>query len=285
MEGYYAFMEPKPPPILRRLALVLAAIALLLAPAGPARGQEPQWHTLLPGLDFGQMPAGTAIRTGSELLTILRVDPRRLAIKVLAAPPGEAGYTAGEWRRRTKALAVINAGQYATDQSYLGLLVSNGKVRGRLASRLEALLLADPVDPQLPAARVLDLRYTPYDPRSGTYRQAAQSLMLLDRFGQVRVRRSPQVAHRTAVAEDQAGRILFMVTEGGCTLWELAQFLTGSNLALREVMSMDGGPQSQIDLQVGDFSYEQYGSPTGSPDVPIPWPTPALPAALAVFAR
>lgn len=278
-------MEPKPPPRLRRAALALAVLALLLIQAGPALARDLSWRTLLPGLDFAQIPAGEAVRTGSDLLSVLRVDPGRLAIRVLAAKPGEAGHTAGEWRRLTGALAVINAGQFATDHNYLGLLICDGKVRGRLATRMEALLLAGPTDPQLPPARVLDLRYTPYDPRSGAYRQAAQSLMLLDRFGQVRVRRSPQVAHRTAVAQDQSGRILFMVSQGGCTLWELAHFLKGSELALREVMSMDGGPQSQIDLKVGDFNYEQYGSPTGSPDVPIPWPAPALPAALAVFAK
>lgn len=267
----------------RQCLLALAAGVLCLAL--PVSAGQLQWRELSPGLEFLRLPAASAIRVGNEYLGILRVDPRRFAFKVLAAPQGQDGFTAGQWREKTGALAVVNAGQYASDQSYLGLLVTKGAPRGRLASRLEALFLAGPVDEDLPAARVLDLRYSAYDPKSGPYEEAAQSLMLVDRFGHIRVRRSPQLAHRTAVGQDEAGRILLIISEGGCTLWELADFLKKSPLGLRGVMSMDGGAESQLDVAVGDFEYEQYGSPSGSPDVPIPWPAPALPAALAVMKK
>lgn len=273
---------------MRRTGLKTLATALLLAwaVATPALAQPPQmhWRDLRPGLELGFLEAGEGgARTGSDRVAVLRVDPRRYTFKVLAAEAGAPGLNAGEWRQSSGALAVFNAGQYATDRSYLGLLVRDGKVLSRLASRPEGLFLADPADPGLPPARVIDLRYTPFDTIANPYRQAAQSLMLLDRFGQVRVRRSPKVAHRTAVAEDDQGRILVFVTEGGHTLWEFAKLLGGAGLGLREVMSMDGGAESQFDLEVDGEAYSQYGGPSATPD--LPWPTPALPAALAVFAK
>ena len=132
---------------------------------------------------------------------------------------------------------------------------------------------------------MLDLRYTAYDPQRSPYRQAAQSLMLLDRFGQIRVRRSARVAHRTAVAQDRKNRILFIVTLGGHTLWELADFLNKSRLGLREVMCMDGGQESQLVVNLPGFQYSHFGGPSTSPQILLPWPAPPLPAALAVFAR
>ena len=218
-------------------------------------------------------------------MAVLRVNPESFRFRVLAASLGKEGHSAGDWRKETRALAVVNAGQYLPDRSYLGLLISNGQKRGRLASKPEALFVAEPDDPALPKARVLDLRYTAFDPQASPYRQVAQSLMLLDRFGHIRVRRSPRVAHRTAVAEDKAGRIALIITEGGHTLWEFAYFLAGTELNLREVMCMDGGPQAQFDLTVDGFNYEQHGGPTDSPDLPLPWPVPSLPAALGVFPR
>ncbi|MGD9124157.1 MAG: phosphodiester glycosidase family protein [Desulfarculaceae bacterium] len=246
---------------------------------------EIKWRQLLPGMEFGFLDAEATVRTGSSRVAVLRVDPRRFRFRVLAARPGSRGHDAGQWRQKTGALAVVNAGQYDADHNYLGLLVYNGKVQGRLASRQDGLFVSDPDDPFLPPARVIDLRYTAFDLLRSPYRQAAQSLMLLDRFGQIRVRRSPRIANRTALAQDVSGRILIMTTEGGHTLWELAGYLKKAGLKLREVMCMDGGREAQLDLEAGGFSYKQYGEPPSPADLPLPWPSPSLPAALGVFPR
>ncbi len=261
------------------LGWFLVPAAVLASPPRP-----PGWRRVAPGLEFARWDAAATVRTGSGKVALLRVDPRRYAFRVLAAPRGRSGFTAEQWRHQSGALAVFNAGQYTVDGAYLGLLIQDGRARGHLIRRLEALFLAEPDEPSLPPARVLDLRYTAFDLKTNPYRQAAQSLMLLDRFGHIRVRRSPRVAHRTLVAEDTRGRILVLVTEGGHTLWELARFLARSPLHLREVMCMDGGPESQLDIRVGEFAYQQFGGPSGSPEL-LPWPPPPLPAALGVFPR
>ncbi len=259
----------------------LALVLLLVTGSPPALAGG---VTLLPGLEFSLLSAEATVRSGSGRVAVLRVDPERFRFQVLAAAPGDEGLTAGAWREKTGAIAVFNAGQYAADRSYLGLLVSDGRARGRLAHKLNGLFVAEPRDAGLPRARVMDLRYTAFDPAANPYRQVAQSLMLLDRFGHIRVRRSPRVAHRTAVAQDQAGQILVIVTEGRHTLWEFADFLRKSKLKLLEVMSMDGGSESQLDLKMDGFSYRQYGEPTGSPEI-LPWPSTPLPVAVGVFKR
>lgn len=264
----------------------LFALSLLLGLSALALWAQPAWAgvTLLPGLDFSFLSAENTARSGSGRVAVLTVDPARFRFQVLASPSGEEGSTAGKWRDKSGAIAVFNAGQYASDHSYLGLLVSRGQKLGRLATRLDGLFVAEPQDPAPPWARVIDLRYTAFDPAANPYREAAQSLMLIDRFGHIRVRRSPKIAHRTAVAQDQKGNILVIITEGGHTLWEFADFIKGAGLILREVMNMDGGSESQLDLKLDGFSYQQYGEPAGSPDY-ISWPSTALPVALGIFPR
>lgn len=265
----------------RRPALFfLAAMLLWAAPAWAL-----SWVELRPGMDFAFLPADETVRVGGSRIACLRLDPKHFRFKVLAAPKGEAGYTAERWLKKSGALAVFNAGQYAADLSYLGLLVTEGQVHGRLAAKLGALFVAEPKDPALPLARVVDLHYTPFPATNSPYLEVAQSLMLVDRFGQVRVRRSNKVAHRTLVAEDSQGRIVVLVTEGRHTLWELADDLSRRKLGFREIMCMDGGPESQIEIKVGGFGYHQYGDPSEAPDFPLPWPRPTLPVALGVFPR
>ncbi|MFZ5586557.1 MAG: phosphodiester glycosidase family protein [Thermodesulfobacteriota bacterium] len=268
-----------------RAWLASAALAVLLLTVAPAVAAEPAWRPLAPGLDFAFLTAEASVRAGSPRLALLRVDPARHRFRILAASEGQDGFHAAEWRRRTKALAVFNAGQFTAERSYLGLLIQDGRRRGNQVSHLEALFLAEPEDPLLPRARVLDLHYTAFSAEGSPYRQAAQSLMFLDRFGQIRVRRSQKIAHRTLVAEDGQGRIWVLVSEGKHTLWELAKVIAEANLGLREVMCMDGGAEAQLDVQVGDFGYQQIGGPSESPDLPLPWPSAALPAAVAVFPR
>ena len=269
---------------LTRAAGWVLLVALALAASSPCLAQT-AWQSLAPGMEFTTLSADSSVRAGSGKVAILRIDPALCRFKVLAAEQGEDGHDAGVWLEESRAWAVVNAGQYIPDGSYLGLLVVDGKPRGRLVSQLAGMFVAEPNDPALPQARILDMRYTAFDPSASPYRQAAQSLMLLDRFGHIRVRRSPRLAHRTALAEDQEGRILIISTEGAHTLWELANFLAGAGLGLREVMCMDGGQEAQLAIRVGDFRYEQYGDPSGNPGIPIPWPPPSLPAALAVFPK
>ena len=256
-------------------------------PAAAADAASPalSWKSLAPGLEMVFLSAEDTVRAGSGSIAVLRFDPAGYDFRVLASPRGSDGHNAEQWLERSGAAVVLNAGQYLPDGSYIGLLVRDGVPAGRLAANLEGLFVADPDDASLTRARVLDLRYTAYDPQRSPYRQAAQSLMLLDRFGQIRVRRSARVAHRTAVAQDRKNRILFIVTLGGHTLWELADFLKKSRLGLLEVMCMDGGQESQLVVDLPGFTYSHFGGPSTSPQVPLPWPAPPLPAALGVYPR
>ncbi|MCB2225293.1 MAG: phosphodiester glycosidase family protein [Desulfarculaceae bacterium] len=264
------------------LAGLLAGSGALWA-AEPAKPPALEWRTLAPGLEFALSEELAPARSGSSLLALLRVDPGRYAFRVLAAPEGEDGQTAEQWLEQSKALAVFNAGLYTPDGKHLGYLMADGKCLSPMVPQQDGLFLAGPRDQEHLPARIIDLRYTSFDPKFSPYTQAAQSLMLLDRFGQVRVRRSPKVASRTALASDNEGRILVVVSEGGHTLWELAQALKNSGLGLREVMTMDGGAESQLEVRWGDFSYAHYGRPIPGGD--LPWLRRSLPAALAVFPK
>ncbi|MCF8032090.1 MAG: phosphodiester glycosidase family protein [Desulfarculaceae bacterium] len=273
---------------LTSMALVPLLAGLLCCPwpawsAGEAKPPELRWRSLAPGLEFTLSQDLAPARSGGPGMAILRIDPQRYDFKVLAAPEGEEGRTAEQWQEESKALAVFNAGLYTPEGRHLGYLLANGRRLSPMVPQQDGIFLAGPKSQGQPRARIIDLRYTSFDPKFSPYTQAAQSLMLLDRFGQVRVRRSPKVASRTALASDQQGRILVLVTEGGHTLWELAQALKASGLGLREVMTLDGGAESQLEIRHGDFSYAHYGRPSTAGD--LPWPRRSLPAALAVFPK
>lgn len=261
-----------------RLAAVLAlGVGIWVVARGTA---VPRWRTLRPGVEFAILRGEPYCKSGSSSIALLRLDPARVRVSVhhYTRQPEREPLTLLEWRRRLEAIATFNAGQYYPDLSYMGLLVSDGRVvSGRAHPRFRAALVASPVGRA--RARVLDLDRTALDPADGRWRDIAQSFMLFDARGTRRVRKSEQVAHRTAVAEDRSGRLVVITTEGGYTLWEFAELLQNAPLSLSHAMSMDGGREAELCVEAGSFRYESTGRWDDSGDAPG---QVRLPAVIAV---
>jgi uncharacterized protein YigE (DUF2233 family) len=269
----------------RSFWLGLLAIMLSVAP-GAASAQEVAWNRLAEGFTVTVWTPGPSCEQVPPLY-LVKVDPERFRFAVyhyraegLTSPP-----TLPEWQQRTQALALWNAGQFLDDFSYLGLLYENGKpVGGKRHTQWQGLFVAEPVVPGVKRARVLDLRSESFDDERPIYREAAQSLMLLDRAGRPRVRRSGKAAQQTVVGEDQAGHVLVIMSKGDAPLWELAVCLRDGFRDITHAMVMDGGASS--DLLIGsDLAGSQAGAAwqplvDGKGRSHIP-----LPAVIGVFKR
>src|SRR5262245_2522424 len=268
-------------PVGRIAALLAVGVGIWVL----ARGITPlHWKTLAPGVEFALLRGEPYCRRGPADVALLRVDPARADFRVFhythsgeKRPPNLL-----EWQRRLDALAVFNAGQYYPDFSYMGLLVSGGAiVSERVHPGFHAALVAAPARGR-PTARVLDLEQDSLEIINGGWRAIAQSFMLFDERGELRVRRTDQVANRTVVAQDRRGRLVVATTEGGYTLWEFAELLRHAPLGLSHAMSMDGGHEAELCIVAGRFRYWSLGHWSGAtdPDAAVP-----LPAVVAVMKR
>ena len=152
-----------------------------------------------------------------------------------------------QWQERTGHDVVFNAGLFRENYAYLGLLYGNGRSLGskRHATWL-GLFVAEPSEDQSRRARILDLNFDRFDEQRLPYREVAQSLMLLDRTGKVRVRQTGKRAHQTLVAEESNGSLLVLKTTEVVSLHAIGECLRDTHPSLRQVMAMDGGSSSDI---------------------------------------
>ncbi len=241
--------------------------AACLIPHGSLGAQEVSWTSLAEGLAVTVWEPGARCEEASPLLMV-KVDPERFRFSTyhfrdegLPAP-----VTIQEWQQRTNASLLFNAGLFREDYSYLGLLFKEGRPLGtKRHPRWQGLFVAEPVEPGLRKAHVLDLAFESFREDQPAYREAAQSLMLLDRTGKPRVRQTGKRAHQTVVAENGEGLILLIKTANSVTLRGLADCLREGFPSIRQAMAMDGGSSS--DLLIGG----ELLTPLRNGPAPSPW--------------
>lgn len=233
--------------------IAVCVLAIGLWATGGSAGVEAAdlvWERMTSGMMAALWDPAPACPEISPLLMI-EIDPERFRFSVhqfrdagLAAPP-----TITDWQRQTGGYVLFNAGLFREDYSYLGLLMTEGRSLGsKRHHSWQGVFAAEPTEPAQRKARVLDLAFDPFpaESRQFSYREAAQSLMLLDRTGKPRVRPTGKRAHQTIVAEDGAGRILILKSAGPVALYGLAECLRDALPNIRQAMAMDGGSSSDI---------------------------------------
>ena len=234
----------------------------------------PHWRVIAPGLEFATYRGEPYCRRGSAALAVLRLDPERVHVRVRHFRQAEPARgleppDVVQWQRQTRAVAVFNAGQFYPDWSYMGLLRSGGHWLSRRAHvGYHAVLVADRADAG-EGAHVIDLAAISATPESLGWNEVAQSFMLFDSTGTLRVNRSERIANRTIVGEDIHGRIIVLVTEGGYTLADLAFVIQKSDLRLRRAMSMDGGRESELVVAHRNFRYASFGQWASTDEHPV----------------
>ena len=243
------------PPALRLVQrvtyLCTAFVTLYLAelpPIGAAAVPDVPWERLTSGIQVTLWTPAQACPQVPALL-LLQIDPERFRFSIhyfrderLPAP-----ISIHEWQQRTDAYLVFNAGLFREDYSYLGLLFKDGRsLGGKRHHSWQGLFAAEPIDSKLKKARVLDLAFEGFTEDAPIYREAAQSLMLLDRTGKLRVRDSGKRAYQTVVAEDGSGAILVVKTADVVSLHDLADCLHQQIPSIQQAMAMDGGSSSDI---------------------------------------
>lgn len=221
----------------------LLAQATFFVPPPPDTG----WRALERGAELREMDvaAGSAV----ERVTIVRLAPKNLRFRVLYAPGHPRPVSA--WADEFHALLVVNGGYFDPEGYATALLVSGGQRAGVPLGDFAGMFAVDAGG----QVSVRWLREQPYDPAE-ELAEAVQSFPVLVKPGGVMgfpaAADEGRPARRTVVAQDGAGRILFIVAPRGYLgLHEMAVFLADSDLGVEIALNLDGGGSTGLWLNPG----------------------------------
>ena len=203
---------------LRFWVTVLALLAAGSACAGDV------WRELEPGLDLARFDSRSQTSDPDGDLTVLRVDPDRLALRILTT--GQAtdapGRNVARWCEDFDLIAAINAGMYQADhRTHVGYCKVDGELVNGFANDYLSVAAFGPVDPADPAFRIFDLDETPLDQVVDRYQTVVQNLRLIKRHRENRWQPAVDQWREAALAEDSEGRALLVFCR---TAWSMQQF-------------------------------------------------------------
>ena len=225
-----------------------------------------KWQTLSSGMEIKFLDAKKTNSEGDSKITIVRIDPKlwELVFAGISLTNGESVKTAKEWCESKNFVAAINAGMFATDyRTHTGYLRFRDHVNSSHINNYQSVMAFDPVKGKgLSPYRIFDLDAPGISIQTiqNDYRAVIQNLRLLKKPGINVWKQQDRKWSEAAIGEDKEGRILFIFTRHPFTMHDLNEVLLKSGIGIVAAQHLEGGPEAQLYIKIGDFELELCGS-------------------------
>ncbi|HXD84363.1 MAG TPA: phosphodiester glycosidase family protein [Rudaea sp.] len=233
--------------------------AALLTVASAAADIPTTWQTLAPGFDEAQLP----LDTGAPI-TVLRFDPHEWQLEFVGIGNSEEpAQSARDWSRRRGFAAAINAGMFQRDyRTHIGFLKFRDHIGSSRTNDYRSVAAFDAGSPNLPAFRMFDLDVPGLTMKDilADYASATQNLRLIRRPG---INQWPPQERRwseAALGEDRDGRILFIFSRAPLSMHDFNERLLASDIGVVAAQHLEGGPEAQLYMHLGEAEHEWFGS-------------------------
>lgn len=231
-------------------------------PASPTPDvRDTGWQQLEPGIELRRL---LIARPGSQRLApvhMVRLEQQAVSFEV-GYRPGEPRVFAG-WCDDPGLVAAINGGFFDADYRSTALVVHDGQASGTSYQQQGGMFAVD-VWGNVSLRYLPNIPYNPEEP----LREAVQGWpMLIAPGGTLAYTAADdsELARRSVVAMDRAGRVLLLAFPGSdFSLPGLAAWLHASDLDLNAALNLDGGSSTALCVRSGEL-YERL-----DPFVPLP---------------
>jgi uncharacterized protein YigE (DUF2233 family) len=251
------------------LLVVMAGARPAAAEVGPQTPQQAAiesndgWQKLAEGLELGVFTAHMPSESGDSKLRVLRIDPQRFNLKLLNASAAEDGrpLSAKEWSRQNGLVAAINASMYQADyKSSVSLMRTKSHVNNPRLSKDMAILAFDRKQINVPQVKMIDRQCDDFESWDKKYGTMIQSIRMISCTGKNVWTQQPQKWSTAAIAIDDRGMVLFIHVGSPYSTHDVIDILKRLPLNITRAMYVEGGPQAQLYIHVGDQEYDFVGS-------------------------
>jgi hypothetical protein len=220
-----------------------------------------QWSSIADGMELGRFKTGAATVVGDSTVTILRVDPRLWEFVLLSGRDGLA--SARRWCELEGLSAATNAGMFATDyRTHVGFMRSDDETNNAAWNGYQSVAVFGAREDGGPRFRIFDLddealTTEDFDER---YPHVVQNLRLIKREGINRWSPQEKMWSEMALGEDSDGWALLIFCRSPYSMHDFNEILLGLPIGIVAAQHLEGGPEAQLFIDVGETQLEVVGS-------------------------
>ena len=244
--------------------LLYPLLWLVLPGAASVRAAETgNWCALDEGLEIAQFSSVIDSPSVDTAVTIVRIDPAKWEMKLLGRQINDEpeNLTAQQWCEKYDLVAALNAGMFQQDfVTHVGYLNAGGRIFARRVRSYQSAVAFGPRNDSMPQFRIFDLDKDSLGEIVRQYHSVCQNLRLISRARENKW--SPQERRWTEVAlgEDDLGRSLFIFCNRPMTMYDFNRMLLSLPIGLVAAQHLEGGPEAQLYLNLGQTKIERLGS-------------------------
>lgn len=231
------------------------------AEADAALPEAPRWNALEEGLEYAEFSLQSEAGQQASL-TVLRIDPELFDFRLYAsAAHKHPALTLGQWADSHDLVAAINASMYLPDGvTSTGYMRQDDYINNkRLVRRFGAFFVAGPWQEGLPRADILTREDPQWQELLEQYRLVIQNYRMINDERRILWSPGGPLYAISAVAEDGAGKILFLHCREPLEAYSFAHALLHLPLDVRTVMYVEGGMQAGLVIRSPGLHQELRG--------------------------
>lgn len=223
------------------------------------------WTKLAEGVEYIEMSAPKKSILGDSKLSILRLEPEHLQFFMYNATQfNKVRLSAPEWADSFDLNIVMNAGMYdlANGLIHRGYLKNGDHFNNKtIHPDYNSMIAFAPKDSTKSQFDILDLECENWLEVCDQYSCYAQGMRMINCNGEaLGWNKRNQSCSMLVAAKDEQGRIWFVFTRSPYTHNQMISFLGSFKDDLRNVIYLEGGPETSLYIDIKDHCIEKVGS-------------------------
>ncbi|MGN6645387.1 MAG: phosphodiester glycosidase family protein [Cytophaga sp.] len=245
--------------------LAYIPILFICVAATSSKKETIVWQNLEKGLDYALLDAPVKSSYADSKIDVLRINPAYFTFELECMEQKKNGNKKiDQICTENKLIAAVNAGMFKLEgnfQTCTGYM-KNGTYTNNatLNPSYKTVFTFNPKDTSKKSATLIDLTCEDWAVAKSSYTCFSQGIRMVNCDGKATWQASEKKWSMVLLAEDKAGNILFIFSRSPYKVLDYTNMLLQSDLQLKRLMYLEGGPEASFYLDHPNASVKKMGS-------------------------
>lgn len=240
-------------------------VSFVCLSATSTKQQAIAWKNLEPGLDYALFDAPIKSSHADSKIDVLRISPDHFSFELQCMEQKKTGSKPmDQICKENNLLAAVNAGMFKLEGNFQtctgymknGIYINNPTFN----TSYKNVFVCNSKDTSKASASIIDVTCQDWAKAKTNYTSCSQGIRMVNCEGKATWQESDKKWSMVLLGEDAAGNILFIFSRSPYKVLDFTNMLLQSELKLKRLMYLEGGPEASFYLNHPSASVQKMGS-------------------------